>query len=193
MILLCDKGASLNLKNDQGFSALHIAAKFDHANVVSILIEKGADKTSKTNNGHTVVHVATYGVFEKCVNVLSTREYTPKDVFKYAFAKDINNLLRALNYGDNCNSWYTDSNGRSAIHCGILEVMEILVDHGFDVNFRNKNGNTALHTAWSCYYVEVVKFLLDRGADIESESEKGMTPLLVARQRGWCKLHTLTT
>jgi len=183
VILLCDKGASLNLKNDQGYCALHIAAKFDHANIVSMLIERGADVASKTIDGRTVVNVATFGVIEKCAN-LSTRVYTPKDVYSYAFAGDIKSLLLALNYGDNCSSWYIDSNGCSAVHCGFLDVMGILLDRGFDVNFRNKGGGTALHAAAYFDQIEVVKFLLDRGADIESKCKKGITPLIVAAQKG---------
>jgi hypothetical protein len=85
------------------------------------------------------------------------------------------------------------TNARSVRH---LEIMEALIDHGADVNWRDKDGNTLLmfayaepvdpqakprgsqvqKTAWS--------ILLAHGASVNAKSDNGSTALMLAATNG---------
>lgn len=51
--LLINAGADLNIKNNDGSTALHCAAFFCHPDMVKSLLEKGADASIKNNYGST--------------------------------------------------------------------------------------------------------------------------------------------
>lgn len=57
------------------------------------------------------------------------------------------------------------------------EVVEILIDHGADVNARNHRGETPLHEAARRGRDTVVEVLLQRGADANARCSGGRTPL----------------
>jgi ankyrin repeat protein len=63
---------------------------------------------------------------------------------------------------------------------GRLDIVELLVANGADINYANRNGLTALHAASYGNHLDVVKFLLEKGADINAIERKGKTPLYYA-------------
>jgi hypothetical protein len=77
-----------------------------------------------------------------------------------------------------------DITGRTPLHAasrnGRLDVVQLLPDHGADVNARKQDQWTALHLAILGRSVEVVKVLLEQGADIFL---CGMTSVI--RHFGW--------
>lgn len=54
---LLDKGADPNAMDQNGETALIIAAKSDKKGVVAKLLEKGADKSAKCKNGETALMI----------------------------------------------------------------------------------------------------------------------------------------
>lgn len=60
-----------------------------------------------------------------------------------------------------------------------LDVVEFLVEHGANVNFKDDTDHTILHMAARTGNPEMVKYLLARGAikDINARNNKGRTPL----------------
>ncbi|MDN3031198.1 MAG: ankyrin repeat domain-containing protein [Candidatus Tisiphia sp.] len=58
-------------------------------------------------------------------------------------------------------------------------IVKWLVEHGADVNVRNKNGETVLHCAVKSCQVEIVKLLLGKGADVNAiDSSSDFTELV---------------
>jgi ankyrin repeat protein len=57
-------------------------------------------------------------------------------------------------------------------HCGLpqTEILDLLLDNGFNINQQDEDGFTLLFNAVSCGYVDLVKYLLSHGADL------GITP-----------------
>ncbi len=64
--------------------------------------------------------------------------------------------------------------------CGHVENVEILLSHGANINYSDKDTYTALLAAASNGYHELVAALLDRGAKIDSVTESGASAMMLA-------------
>ncbi|KAN0107098.1 Ankyrin repeat-containing domain protein [Russula decolorans] len=62
-------------------------------------------------------------------------------------------------------------------------VAQLLLDRGADINARDNNDWTALHTAAVDGYIEVIRVLLEHGANVGAENKQGETPFTLAK--GW--------
>jgi uncharacterized protein len=62
---------------------------------------------------------------------------------------------------------------------GATDAVKYLLENGWkrNINFRDKDGFSALHAAAMGANVEVVKLLIDSGADLEVRDKWGNTPL----------------
>ncbi|WYZ35989.1 hypothetical protein EsH8_X_000636 [Colletotrichum jinshuiense] len=67
---------------------------------------------------------------------------------------------------------------------GNLEVAQMLLEVGANVNITGHRGQTPLYTAAKIGHLEVVKLLLDRGADITVTNNYGWTPINTAANNG---------
>mmetsp|Transcript_39393 Transcript_39393/g.92606 ORF Transcript_39393/g.92606 Transcript_39393/m.92606 type:complete len:112 (-) Transcript_39393:15-350(-) len=70
-----------------------------------------------------------------------------------------------------------------AVSNGHVEMTQVLLAAGADVNARNVDGKTPLHFAVNLKdgRVELVQILLAAGADVDSKDRMGITPLAVAK------------
>jgi len=69
-----------------------------------------------------------------------------------------------------------------AVSSGHSKVLQLLLDHGGDVNCSANSGYTPLHLAASSGHVDCVRVLLNNDADISLIDEYGKTPLQTAEQ-----------
>ena len=60
---------------------------------------------------------------------------------------------------------------------GQAKAAELLLQHGADINGRNRDQNTALHIAAFFGRADVAKLLLENGADIKARDDDGATPI----------------
>lgn len=65
---------------------------------------------------------------------------------------------------------------------GHRDVVKFLLDHGAQIDSKDRSNLTALHIAVTGDQKDVVSLLLDRGAQIESKAKYGDTPLIRAIQ-----------
>lgn len=71
-----------------------------------------------------------------------------------------------------------------AASAGHVEIIELLIRHGADVNAQSSTGNTPLMYACAGGHVEAVKVLLAHGANVEDHNENGHTPLMESASAG---------
>ena len=60
---------------------------------------------------------------------------------------------------------------------GQTQAVELLLQHGADVNGRNRDNNTALHLAMFLGRAETAELLLKSGADVTARNDDGATPI----------------
>jgi ankyrin repeat protein len=76
---------------------------------------------------------------------------------------------------------YHDTPIHYAAMSGHVEVVDLLLDRGVNINMRSGHSGEAPLTYAACQgKVEMVRFLIARGADMNYRDETGRTPLLFA-------------
>jgi len=196
--LLLDAGADPNVKNRDGYAALHSA--LDHksktaGDIVKLLIEHGADVNQRADiqddeRGYTPLHYAcgkSKNAKAVCllieagadVNATADNGFTPLN--SACEDGDVEIIVMLIEAGadvNDRNSW-DETPLRVAIYNGQTEAVRLLLDHGADVNARDNGGFTPLHRACSTDKpnAEIAGILLDHGADVNAVDERNKTPL----------------
>lgn len=93
---------------------------------------------------------------------------------KWLISKHPRLISRNDNYGRTPLSW--------AINQGHRDMVELLLDHGARVNFKDRSMLTALHIAVTGQHRDIVSVLLEHGSRLEAKAEYGDmdTPLMRA-------------
>jgi ankyrin repeat protein len=123
--LLIAHGANVNVQNDDGDTALHLAVDNNYLDLVRLLVNvNGIDFDVRNNDGDIVLHSAVEGDDIVTIELLLTKGANVKVEGK---------------------------NGNTALHLasakGKIDVVEVLLAHGADVNAKNDGGLTPLDRA----------------------------------------------
>lgn len=150
--LIC-RGANLNLCKQDGIGPLHIAIADGNLAIAEILINNGADCTLLAQNGGTPLNIAAQNGYFEIVKLL----FNERD--KISDEQKINALHTAAdgNYPAIVDQLITDWKMSSesvlpdgnkvmytAASAGNISVMQVLKDHGVDVNFRVNSRNSGI-------------------------------------------------
>ncbi|KAL9613567.1 MAG: hypothetical protein Q9167_001900 [Letrouitia subvulpina] len=99
-----------------------------------------------------------------------------------------------LDQGSDVNACHTRS-GRNALavasHCGNVEVVRLLLQHGAEINNHDGSSMTPLHLAAVRGHGGVVKLLLQEHASVDEKGPEDATPLRIAADRGYVEVAEL--
>lgn len=180
---LVQAGADLEARTERASESrtpLHDSIEMGQPEITELLLAAGA-----------YVDVASAAILGKLERV---RELLDEDP---ALANDLSSGLSPLAwacYGDQCEvareliergARLDDCALACAASCGHVGVARVLLECGYDVDYRNgPAASTALHAAaamrYSCDTAEVVTLLLEAGADVDARMADGRTPLSIA-------------
>ena len=146
-IRLIENGADVNAKGDKGYTALHTAAASNAVKVAELLIKKGADVNFKPRVTQEVLML-------------------PPDLAPRGTEPTLETITVD---GDTPLHWAAGGNA--------VDVADLLINEGADVNGRNDTGDTPLHFAAQSNSVDVAKLLISKGADVNVQDRNGGTPL----------------
>ena len=195
-LLLEQHGAAINLKANDGATALYAACGFDQAACVKLLLQNGADTNQAANSGATPLWIAAENGHVEPVRLLLERGVNANQTVSngcsalwYACQNDEVVLARLLlEHGANVNQIVQDATLLLvACQIGALDLVRLLLAHGADVKQAMNNGAGPLHIACQNGLVDIVRLLLEYGADANQVSNHGCapyTPLLAASTYG---------
>ena len=185
--LLATKGANVDHQTNQnGYYALHFAAKNGQVETLRVLLKHGANPNIRNNSGETPLHLAMSKHNKELVTLLLSHGADPNLADNNGFtplccntsSHEITDLLATK--GANVDH-QTNQNGYYALHFaaknGQVETLRVLLKHGANPNIRNNSGETPLHLAMSKHNKELVTLLLSHGADPNLANNNGFTPL----------------
>jgi serine/threonine-protein phosphatase 6 regulatory ankyrin repeat subunit B len=161
---LIEHGANVNVADDNGWTALRIAAHFGRLTTVQALL--GAPEiniNAQDSEGSTALYIAALNG-------------------NYDVVKEL------INHGANVN---LANNDRwtpliSATGKGHLTTIQALLSvPGININAKNDGGLTALYIAALNDNYDVVKALIKQGADVDITDNHGQTPMMVANSLGY--------
>ena len=188
---LVEKKASLEAKDNDGRTPLHLASRAGKIEVVKLLVERKADLDSKDNFGYTPLSLASIQHRIKVVKFLVERkaDLDAKDEtpLSWASKKGHTEVVKFL-VEKKASLEAKEEDGRTPLHLasekGHTEVVKFLVENKADLEAKNINDRTPLHLASEWGRTEVVKFLVERKASLEAKDNDGQTPLSEASENG---------
>jgi len=185
------KGADINHKYENGYTALHHAVWFtwyEHTRIPELLIDKGAEINAKTLDGRTPLYTATRRLNLDAVKLLLAAGGDPNLLAVTGFkASLIHNTLDCVVISEPLGCGVAGSGQpKEELLAKAKEIIRLLLDHGADPNVKSqKFGWTPLIEVASNLTTEddLVRLLIEHGADPNLTDEKGKTALDYAYER----------
>ncbi|PAA75698.1 hypothetical protein BOX15_Mlig025935g2 [Macrostomum lignano] len=193
--LLSSRKVRVDATDDRGQTALHVACRRNHEEVVQILLGHKANPQLKELDGTSVLHLPSRRnnlqlcqILTNDTALISCRDkhgVTPLMVAASESGEELlshfvsvcklsdKNIVQMLNI--------KDAEGNSAMHYAARSdkpsMIQGLKNCGADINIRNLENSTPLHAASALGHKESVIKLLELGADPNQQDKLGRTPL----------------
>lgn len=140
---------------------LHFAAFYNsnesHIKIIELLLKKGANVNARDNYGNKPIYYLVQSANARVLELFLKFKADVRDLDEAGG----NLLYPALRHNKN------------------VDLLQLLVDQGLDVDHRDTTGKTPLHRAcdYDCLNFKVVKCLLKNGANMNAVDRRGYTPL----------------
>ena len=168
---------------DGGDKAFHLAARFNHLDVIKEFLKHGIDIDDRNKTGRTALHIASS---RGKISIV-------KELLEHGANIDLHASKKPEKcIGCDCENCHGDGNALyMASENGHLEVVKLLLQYG--AKFKNQCSPHAIHVASEMGHIEIVKELLDKGASINSQEGcecSEQSPLILAVVKGHTELVT---
>ena len=204
---LLAQGVNVNAANSQGTTALHLAAAFNHVNIMEIIVEAGADLDKANPAGITPLMGAAARGATAAVEWLLTRGAdwrqtnnlggTALTLAQHENGFQIAQVLKAwaLKHSSHrepepaamdpaLDPKALEDLLRQAAADGLTVEVQRLLAQGIQANAADGHGMTALIAAAGYNHVTIMERLVEAGAGLDTATYDGRTPLMGAAVRG---------
>ncbi|KAI9147007.1 Vegetative incompatibility protein [Paramyrothecium foliicola] len=151
---------SVHQEDHESTTALVIACRYGHFDIVSALLDVGADATKADDDGYAPILEASKWRYTNIVDLLLKTASNPQELLKHTGGQKSN--FTALQY---------------ACYYGHLEIVEVLLRYGANVDEPDVDGLTPLHNASRRGYKELVELISERSTNIHAADNEGWTAL----------------
>ena len=172
---LIQSGADVNVKGDDGGTALHAAAFLGQYEIAKLLIQNGADVNARNNEGETVINgtMADWETTKFIAGILQLK------LDREAVETGRNQIVELLRKNGVTADFSdpTDNDFWTMAGAGNLQAVKEHLAKGLDINAKNKDGVTALQIATLLGQYEIAELLVQKGADVNVKANDGTTAL----------------
>jgi ankyrin repeat protein len=185
---LVENGMNPKIRIDSSASPLFQASKEGNFDIVKYLLECGSDPNEKDEKtGSTCLIEATKQNYTDCIELLVQFGADMNQVDKsklsplhYAIQKQFLIAVKLLLNTDGELELFTNL----AASLKSKEILEILIDSGFDINGQDLHGNSTLILAIERENWDSANLLLERGVNIHHVNESDRDAILFAARHG---------
>lgn len=190
--MLLQYGVDVNESDELGQTALVYAINGNKVEAVKYLLQESASPSQQDSYGKTPLHCAVENKNIECVKVLRsagakimTKDMNGATPLTLAFQQNTDMIAAVIADEKNIQ----DSDGQSPLHIAVIEniapdTFAFLLNKGFYLNKRNKNGSSCLLLAVQLQRSELISALLAHHADAFIANNIGQSPLsLVLSER----------
>ncbi|CAF3870919.1 unnamed protein product [Adineta steineri] len=184
---LLNKNAEINCQDNEGWTPLHAAASCGNLDIVKYLLSRGAIVDVCNNEGELAIDIAEgddiiayleEDMRRKGIDDQQSRNYEHQLMIKHA-QDSLNNNKNGLK--STADAIVHSRTGATALHVaaakGYLDVIDLLIRAGANLNSVDNDGWTPLHAAAHWDKHDILKYLVERNANIDAKNYAGQTPL----------------
>lgn len=200
--LLLDKGAFINAKDKLGHSVLGYAASSGDVKTMQLLIDKGIStdivvlndalgySNISKNNDDVIKLLLKYGASINGDNI----GYSP--LIWAILCRNMESIRSLIANGADVNYTNINDGYTPLMHAMMkdihgeydskksIDILELLISSGADVNKTDKNGETPIFKAVRWDKIDIIKYLFLNKADLNLATKAGVTPLQFAISDG---------
>jgi ankyrin repeat protein len=182
---LLEHRADPNISDSNAVYPVQIACQNSRGQaLVIMLLNAGADPNTRNPDGHTLLNWASFQGQLHIIKILLEHGANS------ALLKIDSRLMNPSHAGQGMK----DSPLHTAVAFGRLDVVQLLICHGADINLRDRTQETVIHVAQSrlstytehafSLQLQFITFLLQSGADLNARRHDGKTSLHLAAGSG---------
>lgn len=190
ILFLLERGATIDIANDEGLTPLQLAANMDNCEAISLLLQHCARIEARSLAGPTALQYAAWKghwiAFDLLliggadINVWNKQgETLLHEQARYSLNTSI--VTKLLDQGANIEA--RTSQGYTPLQCAAISgnktMFHLLLDRGAKVEIETAKGETILHLTppanQGC--LEILKTAFDEGLSVKATSSQGWTPL----------------
>jgi len=196
---ILDLRSSVDARNRDGDTALHMAVRMNQRENGEFLISRGANIFSVNSSGDSPLYLALSnpdGIREWMINpnTIIARDGLGNNMLHYAAQWGLNNAIPTIiRYGISVNEG--NATGETplffATKTDSISTIRMLLDNNANLNARDTQGNSVLHAAVRWNAEKSVSLFISSGIDINVYSLNGNTPLHDAVAIGMSDIETL--
>ncbi|MEE9580389.1 MAG: ankyrin repeat domain-containing protein, partial [Nitrosomonadaceae bacterium] len=188
--LLISEGADVNVKNNEGLTPLHCAAREGHKEVVELLLAQDADvNIGDAGLNRTATEFAMKSNHTDIVQLLVSKGADISPLHFALYMKDENKARSLIEGGVDVSrrTPFGTTPLERAVLAGLKDIAELLIAKGADVNAKNNWNWTPLHSAVYGHEV-IVELLITEGANVNARDGASRTPLYYAQKEGHAEI-----